>query len=94
MLRGVPPVGGLLPALVLRAGATEAAVHVRGEGEVVLPFVGMEWARPYVSVDRRGPAPKEAKEVLTPGDLVRVLRTRRRVGACPGAEGPGGRSSR
>ena len=75
MLRGVPPVGGLPPALVLRAGATEAAVHVRGEGEVVLPFEGMEWARPYVSVDRRGRAPKEAKEVLTPGDLVRVLRT-------------------
>ena len=35
----------------------------------------MEWARPYVSVDRRGPAPKAAKDVLAPGDLVRVLRT-------------------
>ena len=74
-LRGVPRVGGLLPALVLRSGAKEAAVRVRGEGEAVLPFEGMKWARPYRSVDRRGPAPKEAKDVLAPGDLVRVLRT-------------------
>ena len=74
-LRGVPIVGGLLPALVVRSGAKEAAVHVRGEGEAVLPFEGMKWARPYVNVDRRGPAPKQAKDVLAPGDLVRVLRT-------------------
>ena len=77
LLRGVRPVGGLLPALVVRAGEKEAAVRIRGEGEgeAVLPFAGMEWARPYVSVDRRGPAPKAAKDVLAPGDLVRVLRT-------------------
>ena len=74
-LRGVPLVGGLLPALVVRSGAKEAAVHVRDEGRAVLPFEGMKWARPYVNVDRRGPAPKEAKDVLAPGDLVRVLRT-------------------
>ena len=75
MLREAPPVGGLLPALVVRAGAKEAVAHVRGEGEVVLSFEGMEWARPYVNVNRRGPAPKGAGEVLAPGDLVRVLRT-------------------
>ena len=75
VLRGVPPVGGLLPALVVRTGVEKAVVHVRSEGEVVLPFEGMEWARPYVNVNRVGPAPKAAKEVLAPGDLVRVLRT-------------------
>ena len=74
-LRGVRPVGGLLPALVVRTGEKEAVAHVRGAGEAVLPFAGMEWARPYVSVDRRGPAPKTAGDVLAPGDLVRVLRT-------------------
>ena len=74
-LGGVPPVGGLLPAVVTAAGAGEATAHVRGEGEVVLPFKGIEWARPYVDADRRGPAPKKASEVLAPGDLVRVLRT-------------------
>ncbi len=75
LLRDVPSVGGLLPALVTRTGAKDATAHVRGEGEVVLPFEGIEWARPYVSVDRRGPAPKRASDVLAPGDRIRVLRT-------------------
>ena len=75
LLRDVPTVGGLLPALVTRTGAKEATVHVRGEGEVVLPFEGIEWARPYVNVDRRGPAPEKASDVLAPGDRIRVLRT-------------------
>ena len=74
LLRDVPAVGGLLPALVTRAAAKEAAVHVRGEGEVVLPFEGIEWARPFISVNRRGSAPGKASDVLAPGDRVRVLR--------------------
>ena len=72
LLAGVPAVGGLLPAVVVRAGPREAVVQVRGEGEVLLPFEGVEWARPYVSVDRRGAAPKKVTDVLAPGDLVRV----------------------
>ena len=75
LLQGMPAVGGLLPALVTRAGDREAAVHVRGEGEIILPFEGLEWARPYRSVDRRGPAPEAATDVLSPGDLIRVGRT-------------------
>ena len=75
LLREIPSAGGLLPAFVVRAGAEDATVHVRGEGEVVLPFAGIEWARPYVNVDRRGPAPKKASDVLAPGDRIRVLRT-------------------
>ena len=73
-LRDVPAVGGLLPALVTRTAAKEATVHVRGEGEVVLSFEGIEWARPFISVDRRGSAPGKASDVLAPGDRVRVLR--------------------
>ena len=74
LLRGVPAVGGLLPAVVTRATAGEATLHVRGEGEVILPFEGFEWARPFISVDRRGAAPGKASDVLAPGDRVRVLR--------------------
>ena len=70
----VAPVGGLLPAVVVRAGAKEATVHVRGEGEVILPFEGMKWARRYVSVDRLGSVPERVVDVLSPGDLVRVHR--------------------
>ena len=73
-LRDVRPVGGLPPAVVVRVADREAAVHVRGEGEVVLPWDAMEWARPFVHVNRRGPEPKKAADVLTAGDLIRVQR--------------------
>ena len=78
LLAGVSPVGGLLPAVVTRADEREAAVHVRGRGEVILPFEGLAWASPYVSVDRRGSAPEAATDVLAPGELIRVLRTEAR----------------
>ena len=74
LLRDVPAVGGLLPAVVTRVAAKEATVHVRGEGEVVLPFEGVEWARPFISVNRRGAAPEKASDVLAPGDRIRVVR--------------------
>ena len=73
LLRDVPAVGGLLPAVVTRVAAKEATVHVRGEGEVVLPFEGVEWARPFISVNRRGAAPEKASDVLAPGDRIRVV---------------------
>ena len=34
----------------------------------------LEWARPYVSEDRRGAAPKGASDVLKVGDIVRLSR--------------------
>ena len=74
-LRGVSAAGGLAPGVVTRVGAKEAAVHVRGEGEVTLPWEGIAWARPFVHVNRLGPAPKDAADVLAPGDLVRVQRS-------------------
>ena len=74
LLEGIAPVGGLPPAVVVRSGAEEAVVRVRGEGEIVLPFPALEWARPHVHVNRRGPTPKKASDVLAPGDLVRVVR--------------------
>ena len=75
MLRGAPSAGGLAPAVVTRVGAKEAAAYVRGQGEVTLPWEGIAWARPFVHVNRRGPAPKKAGDVLAPGDLVRVQRS-------------------
>ena len=74
LLRDVPPVGGLLPAVVTRTTAREATVHVRGEGEIVLPHEGVAWARPYAGVDRRGAAPEKVTDVLSPGDRIRVVR--------------------
>ena len=49
--------------------------HARDAGPVEIAFEDMDWARPYVSENRRGEAPKSAASVLNPGDVIRVRLT-------------------
>lgn len=71
-LKDLPPVGGLRSALVLEVGDKDAKVHVRGHGEVIVPWEGISWARKYVSENHIGSKLKSASEALTPGDVIRV----------------------
>jgi penicillin-binding protein 1A len=65
-------VGELQPAIVLQTEAQQANAYL-GEGrEITLPWQGLEWARPYLDTNRRGPAPKEAADIMAAGDLIRV----------------------
>ena len=65
-------IGPLRPALVIELGDDHARVLTR-EGEIVaLPWQGIKWARPYISHNRRGAAPKKAADVVTRGDIVRI----------------------
>ncbi len=72
LLQEMPTVGGLQPALVLDVADRAAKLRIGDGSEVNLDWDGMSWARPYVSVNRRGPAPKKAADVLKPGDIVRL----------------------
>jgi len=74
LLKERAAVGDLLPALVVEVQEKAIRVAVRDHGEVTIPWKGLEWARPYVSVDKRGPAPKRAADIVRVGDLVRVQR--------------------
>jgi len=72
LLEDTPVVGGLLPALVLEVQEQEARVEIRGVGQAILGWEALKWARPYIDENRRGPEPKQAADVLAPGDVVRV----------------------
>ncbi len=54
---------------------TEQQVNIAlKDGEqAVIKMTGLEWARPYISVNRTGEAPKSAEEVLKPGDVIWVV---------------------
>ena len=72
LLAAFSKVGELLPALVLGT-EEQAATAYLGEGQTVtLPWEGLKWARPYRDANRRGPQPKQAADILTPGDVIRV----------------------
>ena len=66
----VPRIANHVPMLVLDV-QDEYATALTEDGETIdLHWEGMQWARPFVSPNRRGPEPKKPADVVTPGDIV------------------------
>jgi len=74
VLAGYPSIAGLMPAVVVSVEGKMAELFLESEGRVTLPWEGMSWARPYIDGIQMGKAPKNASDVLSPGDVVRVYR--------------------
>jgi len=72
LLQEIPKVGGLQPALVLDVAERSAKLRLADGSEATLGWDGISWARRYIDVNRRGPAPKKAADVLKAGDIVRL----------------------
>lgn len=71
-LADLPDYGGLEPAVVIAAG-DEYAIAARRDGAIVsLALADSAWARPYIEVDLRGPAPKSMTQLTAAGDIIRV----------------------
>ncbi|MCP4126213.1 MAG: PBP1A family penicillin-binding protein, partial [Gammaproteobacteria bacterium] len=72
ILQDTKTVGELLPALVTGLDKKTASIYLGGGRHTKLEWEGLSWARPYISENRRGKAPKKASDILKPGDLIRV----------------------
>jgi len=72
LLRDTPIFGDLQPALVLQTEERSAELLLRDGRQISLDWDGMAWASPYKSVNYAGPKPKNAGDIMAPGDLVRV----------------------
>ena len=68
-----PPVGPLVPAIVLSVEAKSAHVHVKGKGAATIGWDGLAWARRKLTDEQAGPEPKSASEVLARGDIIYVV---------------------
>jgi penicillin-binding protein 1A len=73
LLETYPAIGNLYPALVTDVREKSASVYMAGIGSVDIEWSGMEWARPYVTENSRGPEPQSAGDILKPGDIVRIV---------------------
>lgn len=62
----------LVPAIVTDVSTKTATVMMSGGQEVTLEWDGMKWARPYITDERQGAAPKTAYAILTPGMVIQV----------------------
>ena len=75
LIEDVPVFGGLVPAVVTLVEKDVVTAWARNVGLIELPFESMEWARPYISEDRRGAKPESAGAVVKVGDVIRVRPT-------------------
>ena len=72
MLDQMAVFGGLQPALVTAVQADTATALLADGRQVQIPWQGLEWARRYINENARGPAPQQASDVVSPGDVVRL----------------------
>ncbi|MCK5334596.1 MAG: transglycosylase domain-containing protein, partial [Gammaproteobacteria bacterium] len=65
---------GLKAALVLEVDEKTAKVYLRGDRIIALDWAGIEWARPYQTVNKQGLAPTKVSDVFNEGDIIRIRR--------------------
>lgn len=65
-------IGPLKPALVLAVKKDKAIIGNKTGALDQLDFSEMDWAKPFKTVNHTGPTPKNATEVLAPGDIIRL----------------------
>jgi len=65
-------VGNQLPGIVVSVRDQDIDVLTDEQGLITLPWSALNWARPYISVNSRGPRPRTATDIVAPGDLIRI----------------------
>jgi penicillin-binding protein 1A len=71
---GARPLVGFEPAVVTAVADDHATAMLNDGREIRVSFESMRWARRYIDVDSRGPAPARPADVVARGDLIRVRR--------------------
>ncbi len=75
LLKKIPPVNNLLPAAVVEMTKNSITVLLASGKLIIIPWDGLSWARKQINADYLGPAPHSASQIVSPGDLVRVMDT-------------------
>ncbi|MBI2970478.1 MAG: penicillin-binding protein 1A [Gammaproteobacteria bacterium] len=73
ILKTFPAIGALYPALVTDVRGDSVTVYLSGIGYVGIGWDGLSWARRYITENQRGPAPATAADIVTAGDIVRII---------------------
>jgi penicillin-binding protein 1A len=66
-------IGNLSPAIVTAVAEKSVRAYVKTLGPVEIDWDGLSWARKELKNEQVGPAPKDASQVLSRGDVVYVV---------------------
>lgn len=82
-------VGDQYPAIVTAVHDQDIDVLTKDLKVVNIPWDGLQWARPYIDVNTRGPSPHTASDIVGVGDVIRIEKTRDgwALGEVPAIEG-------
>ncbi|WP_024871406.1 penicillin-binding protein 1A [Tolumonas lignilytica] len=60
------------PAIVTAVNNKDVTVVIKGGLDASISWDGLKWARPFISDERQGTAPRKAADILSTGDLIWV----------------------
>ena len=73
-LKNTPALAGMIPAIVTAVEEQQIVVMLKDNRQFAINWdQGLSNKRPFINVNQRGPRPKLASDVVTVGDLVRVV---------------------
>lgn len=70
----VPTYANLKVGLVTDTTKKSASVLLENGQQIVLTLEQLKWARPFITVNKKGPVPKVMADVLHPGDVIYVIK--------------------
>jgi penicillin-binding protein 1A len=76
-LAGVEKIGETVPGLVVGFKEGAADVYLGGGQHAMLEWSDVRWARRYINENRQGGTPRGIKELMKPGDVVRLRKNSR-----------------
>ncbi len=75
IINNTPLVGDQLAAVVTAVGEHSIAIAMNDSTTAIVPWHGLAWANPFISVERSGPAPQNASAIVTRGDVIQLTAT-------------------
>jgi len=75
LLKPYRQMGGLYPAIVTAVDTDKVLIQLRGGALGEIAWEDMRWARKHINTNSLGPNPRAPAEVLTVGDIIRVIPT-------------------
>lgn len=72
-LQAYRQVGPLQPVVIVDVAADKATALLKNGSRIEISWESMQWARPFIDTNNRGPAPQSPADVVKPGHIVRVL---------------------
>ncbi|MEA3291188.1 MAG: penicillin-binding protein 1A [Pseudomonadota bacterium] len=73
-LAQIPASHEIVPAMVTAVAKQSFRALTRDGSEIEVGWEGIKWARKHLNANSLGPAPKQAGEVVSPGDIVHVAK--------------------